>query len=682
MSEAMKFQSKDLLTYADFEILITSPFPAEKADIIKKKMKNYILIIEKEGQKEKSYYRFDLENVLYHKEVYDENKIITSISLLLQQSFKALSDIEKELMMSKYSKLYRGIFKNSSVSAYLPQVRVFLTNYDIDFNKPHLNEIHFLNGYFNIKTNKFQSRIVDKHYISHFIKREYKEQTIEMKDKVYKDLKKIYFDEDDLNYLMMTYGIALTGRSTNEQTVLFLLGNGNSGKSTIIELIKLCCEDYIYTLPKQTFSKGYSKIDKVMNSYMKNAHIRLSHINEPEDVKIDESLFKDFTDGNIQSTSLFQDGSNDFTHNSKLVFTANTYPNIIVDSGTERRVDSYTHMSKFVKDKDLVDEEKHIYLGNSNFLMNAKKNENYLNAFFDILTEYAYNWSSKKNIYLQTENFKKTKNEVIINNDIIQDFIDKCIIITNNPKDKIGKNEMYDMFKEEYPKKYLTAMQLFNSLKQKNIEYNSNCRRKGIRGCYIGVKEKLMDDDDEEDEVMNQLYPQLSKMDKDKNKDNEIEKLQNKILELEEMLKNNKKKQMEENKRVMKPDNEKERLKEENKKVNECFMDAMDENKKLRKLLCKHNISYSYIDIKFNDIIDNIEENIEEDEVKPKEKTKEKSYGEEHAERQAVIIENERKKLKEQNKLLRKKEEKQKETKTKIDYDELIANNEVFNSIF
>ena len=307
---------------------------------------------------------------------------------------------------------------------------------------------------------------------------------------------------------------------------------------------------------------------------------------------------------------------------------------------------------------------------------------NYLNAFFDILTEYAYNWSSKKNIYLQTENFKKTKNEVIINNDIIQDFIDKCIIITNNPKDKIGKNEMYDMFKEEYPKKYLTAMQLFNSLKQKNIEYNSNCRRKGIRGCYIGVKEKLMDDDDEEDEVMNQLYPQLSKMDKDKNKDNEIEKLQNKILELEEMLKNNKKKQMEENKRVMKPDNEKERLKEENKKVNECFMDAMDENKKLRKLLCKHNISYSYIDIKFNDIIDNIEENIEEDEVKPKEKTKEKSYGEEHAERQAVIIENERKKLKEQNKLLRKKEEKQKETKSKIDYDELIANNEVFNSIF
>ena len=345
MSKPMKFQTKHLLTYAELEIIITSPFPSKKANIVKKKMKNYILIIEKEKQKTKPYYRFDLENVLYHKEVYDEDKILTSISLLLQQSFEALSDIEKELMVSKYSKIYRDIFKNSTVRTYLPQIKVFLTNYDINFNKPHPYKIHFLNGYFNIKTNKFKPRIVNKHYISHFINREYKEQSIEMKSKVYKDLEKIYFDKDDLNYLLMSYGIALTGLATEEQTVLFLLGNGNSGKSTIIELIKLCCEGYIYTLPKQTFSKGYSKIDKVLNSYNKNPHIRLSHINEPEDVKIDDTLFKDFTDGNIQSTTLFEDGSNDFKHTSKLVITANTYPNIKIDTGTERRVDSYTHMS-------------------------------------------------------------------------------------------------------------------------------------------------------------------------------------------------------------------------------------------------------------------------------------------------------------------------------------------------
>ena len=91
----------------------------------------------------------------------------------------------------------------------------------------------------------------------------------------------------------------------------------------------------------------------------------------------------------IQSTSLFQDGSNDFCHNSKLVVTSNTYPNIIVDTGTSRRVDSYKHMSKFVSDKKLVNEKENIYLGNSSFLMEASVNHNYLNAFFEILISYA-----------------------------------------------------------------------------------------------------------------------------------------------------------------------------------------------------------------------------------------------------------------------------------------------------
>lgn len=658
MSEAMKFQSKHLLSYAELESLITTPFPTEKADIIKNKMKYYILIIENENQKEKLYYRFDLDNVLYHKEVYDENKIITSISLLLEQSFKNLSDIEKELLMNKYAKQYRSIFKNSFVSSCLPQVRVFLTNYDIQFNKPHLNEIHFKNGYYDLKTNEFKLREVNKHYISHFIDREYKETSDEMKQLVLNDIRKIYVNKEDLDYLLMTYGIALTGHSTSEQTILFLLGLGSSGKSTIIELIKLCCGNYIYTLPKQTFSKGYSKIDKVMNSYLKNPHIRLSHINEPEDVKIDESLFKDFADGNIQSTSLFQDGSNDFTHNSKLVFTANTYPNIIVDTGTERRVDSYSHMSKFVMKEELVDEKQNIFLGDINYLSKCKSNNNYLNAFFKILVNYAYDWNNSNIKYQQPENFRKTKNEVMVNNDIIQDFIDKCIIMTNNEKDRIGKNEMYDLFKEEYPKKYLTTMQLFNSLKQKNIKYQSDYRKNGIKGCYIGVK--INDKDyDSDDEPINQLYPNLDKINDTNNK---VEILQKRILELEEMVKNNKEIEMKKNKNEMK-------LLEENKQVNASFMDVMSENKKLKKLLGRNNIDYTFEEIKLNDIINesNIQEDIESDDEENKSTDE---------------FEKMRRKTLEENKKIREKHKQKTKTKNKINFDEFIDNNEVFQSIF
>ena len=54
----------------------------------------------------------------------------------------------------------------------------------------------------------------------------------------------------------------------------------------------------------------------MLNSYAKKTYTRTSHINEPQDTKIDESLFKDHIDGKIQTTSLYIDGSNYFQHYS------------------------------------------------------------------------------------------------------------------------------------------------------------------------------------------------------------------------------------------------------------------------------------------------------------------------------------------------------------------------------
>ena len=121
---------------------------------------------------------------------------------------------------------------------------------------------------------------------------------------MYPTINKIYPNKADRDYLFMTLGLSLTGKSCSDQTMLFSIGVGSTGKSTIMELCKLLLEDYIFTLPKQTFTKGYAKIDKVLNTYAKRPYIRISHINEAEDAKINDSLFKDHCDGKIQTTSL------------------------------------------------------------------------------------------------------------------------------------------------------------------------------------------------------------------------------------------------------------------------------------------------------------------------------------------------------------------------------------------
>ena len=220
---------------------------------------------------------------------------------------------------------------------------------------------------------------------------------------------------------------------------------------------------------------------------MMKPYIRLSHINEMEDSKMDDSLFKDHIDGKIQTTTLYSDGSNDFQHYSKIVITANTFPNIKIDSGSVRRIDSFTHTSNFVKDKSQVNESKHIYLANKHYLEECGNNIKYLNAFFYLLAEYGYNWISKTKIFKQTENFRNTKDAIVSSNDIIQDFLDKYITITKKDTDRIGRDEMFDLFKTYFPKSLITPTQLLNSLKQKEIDYKADYRHNKLKGCYVGV---------------------------------------------------------------------------------------------------------------------------------------------------------------------------------------------------
>jgi hypothetical protein len=168
--------------------------------------------------------------------------------------------------------------------------------------------------------------------------------------------------------------------------------------------------------------------------------------------------------------------------------TANTIPNIKIDTGTTRRMDSFTHHSEFTKDINKVDEKNNIYLANIDFLKQIETDNKYLNAFCNILFEYGINWMNKKQIYKQTENFRASKEAIMSSNDIIQDFIDTTLTITNNYEHRINRNTMYSVFKDAYKTSLITPQQLLNALKQKKIIYEPDYRCDGLKGCYVGVE--------------------------------------------------------------------------------------------------------------------------------------------------------------------------------------------------
>ena len=267
-------------------------------------------------------------------------------------------------------------------------------------------------------------------------------------------------------------------------------------------------------------------------------------------------------------------------------------------------------------------------LGDYKFFDNLKKK-----CFNDKIGEAFYSYLMTKITDNEVENFNaqrdfpKTNNKLLaISNQLnsVYKFIKMEHVLRKQGISKILCKELYNNyidFCNENKIQYHYGRNVFyqtldgikiNRMDVKNKPYYkvsldilNEISNKGKWICEYDEYEKYNEDD-----VMNQLYPVGIETKENKDNNDETEKLQNRILELEEMIKNNKKQKMEENKKIMNPDNENKKLKEENVKINDCFMDVMDENSKLRRLLRKHNIEYSVEDIKLNDILDNIEEDI------------------------------------------------------------------------
>jgi hypothetical protein len=489
----MNFQKDAFLNANDIKMLITSKFTHDKAEVVSKVLKRYCFVMNDT--------LYELQpNLTYQETDYVKNCILHKASYLISESFKKLKVDEQRALYEQFSNSVNKIFKNTDIETYYPQLLINLCRSKVQFNVT-VGEIHFNNGYMKVTTKKFYKRNIDRHFVTKCIQRDYVASTEAQRNQVLYHVRKVYPLQNDLDAILLYFGSALSWKGTADQTALFLLGLGSSGKSFMLELTKAVMECYFLELDSGTFT-GDGKnvnINKILSQYKLDPQILYSWVNEPEDKKMNGPLFKVWVDGNLKSTMIYKEGLHNFKHHSRAITTANTMPSIVSESGTTRRIDSYTHKSDFTDDENKVDESKHIYKLDKHIIERMVK-KNLLNAWFDILVDYCYKWlNGQKAIY--SENFKETKADIVTNNDIHQDFIDAKLVITNDDKDKIGKDEMRKAFLAMYPDKHLTTLQVITSLKEKKIQYNSNLRgSNNVRGCYWGVRFRGDDDDDDDEE--------------------------------------------------------------------------------------------------------------------------------------------------------------------------------------
>jgi hypothetical protein len=478
-------KKEDMLTYGQIKVLLNpDAFPNEKAKVIGDCLLKYCV-----HASERLYM---IDKHLIYSEIKGkkiiERKIKNMVSKIIELSFKSCSEGEKDYI--KQCKSFASVKSEKGVDIYYNALIEYISNDALRFDYDTKYELHFLNGYIDLKTNTFHKRQVGKHYITMCIQRNYKKASKKSIDFIYSLINKIWTLKEDRDYNLSQLGRAISGDSGKEQTNLFWLGCGSSGKSLIMKLcIEALGENYVLELGSNTFEKGNPDINKILNQFDIVPIIRIAWINELSGKTMNDELFKEFCEGVLKTSKLYKEGIHKVLHDAKLICTSNEMPNIKQDSGVQRRTVAYYFKSQFVEKMEDVNEAKNIFLCDANLIADVKANDELLNAFVDILVKHCIDWHHKK-APAQPASFSEAKNTLITANDKFQDFVDKYLVITNDQKDRIGKDEMRTLFLEMYPEKHLTVQQVISSLKDKKIDYNPQYRVNNVKGVYVGVKIK------------------------------------------------------------------------------------------------------------------------------------------------------------------------------------------------
>jgi len=471
------FKDTDLMSFDQLNDYWQMTFGRDKALCVAPTIKKYCFLSDGCMYILKKYNIFS--RVLTNKKI----RLTNLIERLLHESCNNLRPSEEKVLGS--CKQFQRAVHIRSIETFVDVVLEMIeTEKEVDKYK---SQVHFRNGYIDLETMTLKPRSIED-YITTYIDRDYVESSSKAKEEIYDILKKIYPKEEDFNTVMKVICSAFSGYSEIDRTSLFLLGVSSAGKSLIMKLLREAFTVYVKEFDSNTFEAKNKNKDKMLNELIKCPNIRIAWVNEMSDCKTDMSLFKKFCEGVIQTCSLYKDGINTIEHKAKVIHTSNDMPNLKIDTGSDSRIIAYNHMSTFVDNDKEVNEKKFIFKKDKQLLDRVRNNEDYLNAIVDIACGYCHEWMKHGMPTKLPDRFGESKDVLVSSNDVIRDFIDSKLTITNETTDRIGKDEMRRAFLDMYPDKRLTVQQVISSMKDKGINYSCDYRVNKMKGCFYGVK--------------------------------------------------------------------------------------------------------------------------------------------------------------------------------------------------
>jgi len=308
----------------------------------------------------------------------------------------------------------------------------------------------FKNGVIDFKTKEFR-RGRPEDYLSKCTNIDYiKIDPIKHKkiiDEIEDFFHKIFPDQELYDYMWQHLASTLIGTNQNQKFNMYI-GEGQNGKSKLVDLMKLALGDYAGIVPLSLITGDRVKVGGLSPEIIKLKGQRYSVMQEPtKGDKVNEGKMKELTGGDmIQARAPFMISAVEFKPQFTLALCSNTMMEIKDTShGTWRRIRIVEFKSLFCE-KPYSDPEKQEII--HQFVVDEtidQKFNDWKEVFMSMLIDIAFTTNGKVN---DCPMVLAASNEYRNSQDYFADFI-RDVMVTD-PNGRVSKTEVVQEFKSWY----------------------------------------------------------------------------------------------------------------------------------------------------------------------------------------------------------------------------------------
>jgi|SaaInlStandDraft_7_1057024.scaffolds.fasta_scaffold04376_1 P4 family phage/plasmid primase-like protien len=304
--------------------------------------------------------------------------------------------------------------------------------------------ICFKNGIYDLTTRKFRDGHPDDHIslCTNVHYKEYNPENVYIK-KIEKFFKTVLTNKNVREYFLSRLSTCVSGEN-KEEKVYFCTGSGSNGKSLTFSLVAKALGDYYLSCPITIITKKRSEAGKASPELERLDGPRCGVFQEPEgDEQVNVGIFKELSGNDRFMVRGLYKKPREIEPQLKYWLTCNDLPKIPSDDGgTWRRIRVIDFASKFIENPDQNNQNQ--------FPIDYSLKENiglWAPAFASYLIHiYITKYDVKNKVAEPTEVMCAT-NKYRKDQDLIREYYDTYLIITDDKRDKLTKRELSSHFK-------------------------------------------------------------------------------------------------------------------------------------------------------------------------------------------------------------------------------------------